>query len=102
MITILAFLVLLLCVATWRHAGPLRALLIAWLVCLTPVATGIVTYDYLVYATSYYAWVLAASIAAFAGGALLTRWMAPSVGTGRDPDQRDADLNRRERGCACC
>lgn len=86
MITILALLVLLLCVATWRHAGPLRALLIAWLVCLTPVATGIVTYDYLAYATSYYAWVLAASIAAFAGGALLTRWMSPSVGTGRDPD----------------
>lgn len=79
MTSFLALSILILCIVTWRAAGPLRAFLIAWLVCLTPVATGIVSYDYLRYATNYYAWVLAASIAAFAGGALFVRWWTPKA-----------------------
>lgn len=78
MITILAFFIALLCIATWRHGGPLRALLISWLVCIAPVAVGIVRFDYLAYATSYYVWILGASILAFAGGVLLMRWFLPS------------------------
>jgi oligosaccharide repeat unit polymerase len=93
MITILAFLIVLLCIATWRHGGPLRALLIAWLVCITPVAIGIVRYDYLVYATSYYVWLLGASIVAFAGGVLLTRWFLPATDKGYVPGAYDWDTD---------
>lgn len=93
MITILAFFMVLLCIATWRHGGPLRALLIAWLVCITPVAIGIVRYDYLAYATSYYVWILGASIAAFAGGVLLARWFLPATGEGYIPGAYDWDAD---------
>jgi len=93
MITILAFLIVLLCIATWRHGGPLRALLIAWLVCISPVALDIVRYDYLAYATSYYVWLLGASILAFAVGVLLTRWFLPAVGKGYAPGAYDWDAD---------
>lgn len=91
MITLLAFLIVLLCIATWRHGGPLRALLIAWLVCISPVALDIVRYDYLAYATSHYVWLLGASIIAFAGGVLITRWFVPSAGQGYIPGAYDWD-----------
>ena len=57
----------------WSWGGPVRALLIAWLVCLAPTALGIVSYDYLVFTGNNYLFVIAASIGAFLIGAAMVQ-----------------------------
>lgn len=61
----------ILAIATWRMGGPIRALCIGWLVCLTPVALGIVSYDFLAYASNTYVWLILAAIGSFVVGAVL-------------------------------
>ncbi|HST35291.1 MAG TPA: O-antigen polymerase [Allosphingosinicella sp.] len=77
----------------WRNGGPLFSLTIAWLVCLTPVAIGIINYEYLAYATNLYVWMIGLAVIGFvlgtAGAASLNP--APAVGPQRDHDW-DADL----------
>ncbi|MDR6116799.1 MULTISPECIES: hypothetical protein [unclassified Sphingomonas] len=55
----------------WSWGGPVRSLLIAWLVCLAPTAFGMVSYDYLVFTGNDYLFVIAASIGAFLIGAAM-------------------------------
>jgi hypothetical protein len=69
MLLILVGVLSILLLALWRQSGPIRALLISWLICLTPTALGVIEYDYLQYAGTLYLWVIAASIGAFLVGA---------------------------------
>lgn len=68
---LLAVLLLLAAVPAWRWGGPLLAMLVAWLVCMLPVAGGVIVYDYLQFAGTHYLLLIAASIAAFYLGAVM-------------------------------
>jgi oligosaccharide repeat unit polymerase len=84
-----------LAVLAWRNGGPLLAMAIAWLVCLTPVATGMISYGYLAFSSDRYVWIVALSVAAFLGGTFLAAMFHPAPPVARTPNYDwDSDLAR--------
>lgn len=82
-------------VISWRNGGPMLAMAISWLVCLTPVATGMISYDYLLYSSNHYLWILALAIASFGAGAFIAGATRPAPPVRRDPHYDwDSDLAR--------
>ena len=65
--------ILALLAVSWRFGGVLRALCIAWLVCLVPAASGIVYYDNLSLSSDNYLRLIAGSVVAFVVGTVAAR-----------------------------
>lgn len=88
MLLILTLGILGLAVAAWRKGGPLLTMALAWLVCLLPLAIGLIEYKYLIYDSDRYVWIIALSIAAFLIGTVgaAVSHPAPAVGPQRDHD----------------
>lgn len=78
--------VFVLCVLTWRHGGPVRALAIAWLVCLAPVALNVISYGFQETTSDRYLWLLAFSILAFVAGSMVGHNVMPSAIRGSKTD----------------
>lgn len=80
MLLTLVVVVAILLASLWRWGGAVRALLIAWLICLAPTALGIISYDYLIFTGDGYLLVIISSIAAFLAGAALIQVRPPEAG----------------------
>ena len=95
MLLLLTLVILGLAILSWRNGGPLLAMCIAWLVCLTPVASGLISYGYLAYSSNTYIWIIAASCVAFLFGTAAAASLHPAPPVGPRPEHDwDGDLER--------
>lgn len=86
-----------------KHGGPLRAMTIAWAVCLVPIAFGAIEYTYLSYATDGYLWIISLSIASFLGGALIASALKRRpIGWSEPTYDWDSDLANWRRASWLC
>lgn len=85
MLLVLTFMILGLTTVAWRNGGPLLAMLISWLVSLTPVATRMINFEYLNYSSDRYVWIVALSVVAFLIGTVVAAAANPAPQVGPQP-----------------